>query len=180
MTLAEIQTAMVATFNSKLPQLKTCEAHEGRFDANELKRVAGRCPALYVACLGLGQPVLSGTPFAPIRWGVFVVTKDAPKADRSTTALNLVQGVNVLLSEQSWGLEHARSDPERVSSQNLFGSATAGQGVMIWAVTWTQEFQLDDGVLWEELNDFLTAAGESATTDGAAITTKQTLPGASA
>jgi hypothetical protein len=181
-TLADIQAAMVATFNSQLPQLKTCEAHEGRFDANELKRVAARCPALYVACLGLGQPTTEGGGVeAPTRWGVFAVTKDNRKpGDRIDQALNLVQAATVILAQQDWGLSATYSDPTRVSSQNLFSSNTSAQGVSMWAVTWTQQFELEDGLDWDSLNDFLTAAGESTTTDGAAITTEQTLPGANA
>ncbi|MDP2607947.1 MULTISPECIES: phage protein Gp37 [unclassified Oceanobacter] len=177
-TLADIQAAMVATIKDKLPKLKTCEVHEGRFDANELKRVAGRCPAVYIACLGVGQPINEGSTFAPLRWGAFVVTKDAPRSDRNSQALNLVQAVNVILAAQAWGLDETRSEPERVTSQNLFSTSTSAQGVSMWAVTWTQEFQLDSGLDWDSLNDFLSAAGDSTTTDGAAITTQQTLPGA--
>lgn len=177
--LADIQAAMVATIKDKLPKLKTCEAHEGRFDAGELKRVAGRCPAVYIACLGVGQPVNEGSTFAPLRWGAFIVTKDAPRSDRNSQALNLVQAINVILAAQEWGLNETRSEPERVTSQNLFSNSTADKGVSMWAVTWTQEFQLDNGLDWDSLNDFLTAVSDSTASTGATINTHQALPGAS-
>ena len=179
MNLADIQTAMVNTFKERLPGLKTCKVYTGQFDADSLTCMNSPTPALYLTQLSVGQPEKTCSVYAPLEWGVSIVTKDSELADANSQALNLMQAVNVILADQDWGMAESRTTPEQVTSQSLFSTRLACTGIAIWSVTWTQSFELSAGLDWEALNAFLLAVGETELGDHTAVTTTLTLPGAS-
>lgn len=152
MSLLTLRQAIVDDLKANVPNLKTCEGHGGRFDATELKRVAMRAPAVFVACLGLadveeGHDGVAGT----LTWGAFVVTRDTPGSSRDQAALAVLQAILVRLPGNRWGLDQAEGRPERVSAQNLYSATVDRLGVALWAVSWRQRMviggELDPAML---------------------------------
>lgn len=139
MSLFTLRQAIVDDLQANLPTLKTCEGHGGRFDATEIKRVATRAPALYIACLGVsgadeGPDGITGT----LQWGAFIVTRDSAAAPRDEAGLAILQALLLRLPGNRWGLDQAETRPEAVQARNLYSATVDKLGVAMWAVSWRQ------------------------------------------
>jgi len=140
-SLLAIRNAVVADLQgaSELSQLETCEAHGGRFDIEELRHVAAKAPAVYVAILQVSNTEEGFEGLAgDVQFGAYVVTKDHPQQSRDVGALAIVQALQLRLVGNRWGLDAAEGRPERIRADNLYGRAIDKHHIAMWGVTWRQ------------------------------------------
>lgn len=145
MSLLAIRDAVVDEFQAatELSQLKTLAPHGGRFDIEELRQIAAKAPALFVAILQVsdteeGSDGLVGD----VQFGAYVVTKDHPGQERDVGALALVQAVGLRIVGNRWGLDAAEGRPERIRADNLYGQAIDKHRIAMWGITWRQRMVL--------------------------------------
>lgn len=141
--------AICARLRASFTALKTCETHPGRFDEDELKRISGRAPAMYAACLGVPRFENPGTEQADedALWGIFCVTGNAPDLTRDEAARNLAEAVALLVQNERWGLAHT-GEAREIKAENLYSGKLSSAGTAIWAVVWRQKIRLGDSV-WD-------------------------------
>ncbi|MCY4584897.1 MAG: DUF1834 family protein [Bryobacterales bacterium] len=144
MSTQALLAAIVADLRRQLPALKSCEIHDGRWNADELKRWAVGAPAILVAWTGTPRTETPG-----VRWTdadqqliAVVATRDTPSLPRGEGARNLVDWLLLYLPRARWGLAGVGA-AERVRAENLFSAALDKTGVAMWAVTWTQPLRLE-------------------------------------
>ena len=83
-----------------------------------------------------------------------------------------------LMLKGNWTGTGAAKTPEAVSMQNLYAIKTDKKGVAIWAVTWRQDWPLDDPIDPTTLDDFLHFNWQAQQGDGAPVCEADiTLPG---
>lgn len=155
MTPLELRSAIIAEVREKVSVLQeNCQAHGGRFDKGEIRRVAIKSPVVLIACLGLlgAESDGCGEVDAVFQWGAFVVTTDKPQLPRDAGALAIVTALANIIPGNRWGA--AASEPERIRGDNLFSGQLEGAGVALWAITWQQKLTLG-GLEEATLDDFL-------------------------
>ena len=150
--------AVAAEIKVWIPDLRTCDVHDGRFDLAELKRHALQTPAVLVSCLGTVSIDDRGDEGIDSHrhWAAFVLTRDCPGLPRGEGARNLVDALELLVmrgiveedpitGEQRlanrWGLKGV-GPAEQVRSQNFYGGTIDKQGVALWVVSWRQYLHL--------------------------------------
>lgn len=183
MKLTEIRAAIVSSISDKLPSLKTCAAHGGRFDKEELQRIGTKAPAVFVSCLSFGGAEgETGETTAPVKWFLFIVTKDAPRQDKDELAMDMAEALVAHIVGNDWDLGGvAIEEPTQIVGQNLFSTELDKKGVAMWAVSFTQKMQLQAAEGFDTLDDLLRAQGEATNPGGdTLIETTETLEGASA
>lgn len=159
MSLATIRTAVVDTLRDRLPAPVKVDAHGGRFDGGELKRVSMHPPGVYVAVLGFEQ--LGQTDSYQLALAAYLITADRPGSDRGEEALLLANTLQAAVKGNDWGHDQAEGVPERISGRNLYGASIDRHGIAMWALSWRQRFELfDDEDPGQALNDFITYHGE--------------------
>lgn len=178
MNLADLQQHIADHIKAKLPNLKTCEPHPGRFDANELKRISAKAPAVFVACLTIGDTEQNQGIEAPTSWAAYIVTRTSASASREDQALNLAQALTLIISESDLGIPNAIEETSNINGRNLYSGAIDKTGVNMWAITWRQKISLGEVADLAALDDFLRAAGEANNQTQTLIETQQQLPGA--
>lgn len=171
---------MVSAIQTAIPTLNSCEAHGGRFGLQDLKHYAKRAPAIVVTNLGgTNTRREGGTKVSDRQWAAFVITKGTSQERRDAQALVLVQELLKLLPDQSgrWGDDNAHI-PENIDDDNLFSVELDKQGIALWAVTWTQGYDIEPST--SGLDDFVTLYGtwdmaeQDDQTDMESITTLET------
>lgn len=143
MSLVALPAAIVAGINERFPKLKSCEAHPGRFDLDELERFVAAAPAVRVAVLSVGGIVggEDGVAIGDARITAFIVTRDAGRVTKDEAARAIVDGLAPLVFENRWGL--ATAQPARdVAATNLYSTPSGKVGVTLWAVTWLQGVEM--------------------------------------
>lgn len=145
MKLKALRQAIMNHINAQLPQLKAVDSHPGRFNLDELKRIATRLPAVRVALMGMPtvNRLETGENEAVIRMAAFVVTGDRRQLPKDESALAIVESLLVFIPGQRWGLKGAM-DARGVKADNLFSGKVERQGVAMWAVTWEQSLRLGE------------------------------------
>lgn len=167
MSIETVRTAIVNTIAAKITALKTCEAHPGRFDLVEIKRVAANAPAVFVAALATGkQESSNGDVQAPVSFAVFIVTKDQPQKTRDSLVLDIVNALLVLTDSNDWDSEDVIEDPTNIRSQNLYSASIDKNGIAMWAITWQQKIKLGNVTDVAALDDFLRTNGTAKNQDG--------------
>jgi phage gp37-like protein len=167
MSIETVRTAIVDMIDAEISALKTCEAHPGRFDLTELKRVAANAPAVFVAALATGQQEnIGGDTWAPVSFAAFIVTKDQPGKTRDSLALDIVNALLVLADSNDWDSEDVVEDPVNLRSQNLYSSSIDKNGIAMWAITWQQKIKLGNVTDVAALDDFLRANGTAENDNG--------------
>lgn len=141
--LSLLRDAVVATLRTKIPGVKSIEAHGGTFDEKEIKRYATLAPAIRVAVTGVGQVArhATGQLKIPVHFAAVVITKDAAsegsgKVSRDVTALLLSNAVALAVYGNRFGLEGVYQ-PEDVRGRNEYSGLLDTTGVALWQVTWT-------------------------------------------
>ena len=150
---------------SWLPELATCEVHDGRVDAAEIDRVAIRAPAVLLALLEVprveperaGQPAgedgyggRPGTATARLRIGAFVIAEDArePGPGVPTSAWKaaraMCERIATGVALDSWQVGFRRERPEGVLVTSRFDTRRAGSGIALMAVAWEQRIELSE------------------------------------
>ncbi|MBU1611242.1 MAG: DUF1834 family protein [Proteobacteria bacterium] len=143
MSLAAIREAVRSTIATGIPMLKTCDTHGGRFDAEELARMATRTPAVLVATLGFSDLTEGqGEYRAEVRFVAFAVASDKPGLPRDKAVMAMADALSKLIPGNRWGLEESESAPQDVRADNLYSGQLNKSGVTLWAVTWRQRMML--------------------------------------
>ncbi|WP_330925244.1 hypothetical protein [Candidatus Sororendozoicomonas aggregata] len=134
-----------ATLKGRLPALKQCELHGGRFDASELKRLSAAAPAIYLSVMAAPSQTLlfkeqggEGRQRLTTQLTAFVVAKDAPGLPRDRAVLNLVEALLLMLPRNLWGLAGECGFPDKISAQNLYSGTLDRARVALWGVSWQQ------------------------------------------
>ncbi|MAK91782.1 MAG: hypothetical protein CMI13_11170 [Oleibacter sp.] len=161
MSLDSVRSSIVTTIKNALPQLKTCSAHAGRFNLQELTRISHNSPAVFVACLGFTGTSGVGETSSTAAWAAYIVTAERSAADRDTTALKIASALATFMDGQTWDDDNVVEEPQNVSGQNLYSAALDKSGVALWAVTWRQAITVGTSTDIDELNDFLRYSAES-------------------
>jgi phage gp37-like protein len=167
MSIETVRTAIVNTIAAKITALKTCEAHPGRFDLVEIKRVAANAPAVFVAALATGkQESSNGDVQAPVTFAAFIVTKDQPQITRDSLVLDIVSALLVLADSNDWGSADVVENPVSIRGRNLYSASIDKHGISMWAITWQQKIKLGSATDVAALDDFLRTNGTEKNQDG--------------
>lgn len=142
--LGDLPALIARRIHDLLPGLRQCEGMAGRFDADELKTVSTRAPAVLVARLGSTMPrPLAGPHFHyTLRMAAFVVTKDALDLGRDAAAAAICQTLLQRIPGATWAIDGVGPATE-VADQSLSGATMKAKGVALWAVTWAQPVVLE-------------------------------------
>lgn len=153
MTLNELVSDICGQICIWLPDLKTCAPHGGRFDKEEIRRVAGRSPAVYVAVLGLGNGRETGTGEldVPVAFAAYAAAVDKGRLSRDAAALNIVECLVTNIPGQNWGHPEQVMGADPASAKNLYAGVIAQKGVALWAVAWHQNVRVGDDVFTTDL-----------------------------
>ena len=147
MRIIDLLTAIQTDFKAHFTSLKTCELHGGRFDLEEMKRFAGRAPAIYISVLGSPNISSSGNGERDVALTIvaFVVTTDRTGLSRFEAAVNLVESLLSHIPDNRWGQSGVFA-PEQLSSRNFYNGSIDRKGVALWGVTWRQKLRLGECV----------------------------------
>ena len=143
MRIFDLLTAIKTDVKGHITSLKACELHGGRFDRAELKRIAGRTPAIYIAALGHSRSDDPGTGERDIDLSLaaFVVTADRRGLPRIEGAINLVESLLTLIPGNRWG-QSGVFGAAQAASNNFYSGDIDKQGVALWGVSWRQTLRL--------------------------------------
>lgn len=142
--ITTVRSAIIDAVKAAVPGLQDhVEAHGGRFDLDEIKRLAAKSPSMLVACLGVlsARANSAGETEAVCKWAAFVLTTDKRAVPRDVGALTLVAAVLPVIPDNRWEVDGVNV-PRNVRADNLFSTALDKIGVALWAVTWDQEITL--------------------------------------
>ena len=147
MKFSELRQAVIDTITTNLPDLKAVEAHPGRFNLQELKRIATKLPAVRVALMGMPATVHldTGEKEVKVRLAAFIITGDKRQLQKDEAALAIVESLLVLVLGQRWGITGTTA-AKNVKADNLFSGNVERQGVAMWAVTWEQTIRTGEDV----------------------------------
>ena len=151
----EVLTAIKTAVKSALPELRRCEVHGGRFDINELKRVATQTPAVLVSLLATPDVKIKETEERDIELTIalYVVTSDKPQLPRNVSIINIVEALLLLIPINDWGVAKI-SEPKEISSQNLYSGDIDKHGIAMWAISFKQTVRVGVNV-WLDPNGVL-------------------------
>lgn len=143
--LASFPGIVAAHLKQELPGLRTCEAIEGDFDVQELKRTGAAAPAVLIAMLGAGQSLDPAWPQIEfgLQMAAFIVTKKALLLSAASAGVSIAQHVLSILPEQQFGRPEA-GPALAIGARNMVTKETRAAGVYLMAVTWTQPVVLLD------------------------------------
>jgi phage gp37-like protein len=143
MKYTSFRDSIIAGIAAKLPELRTVDGHPGRFNLDELKRMATKLPGVKVAILGIPKTdeLASGEFKATLKMAAFILVGDRRQLSKEIAALNLVEVVTTLIGSNRWGRGDAYM-PENISADNLYSGSIDKKGVAIWAVTWSQAIRI--------------------------------------
>jgi hypothetical protein len=148
MAFNELLDAISTRIRTAVPGLVEARAHPGRFDTEELRRVALRAPCVLSACLGfsvVGDPG-TGERDVELVLASFVVTRGQADA-AAAAALEFAEALVLLVGEERWGRPGVQP-ATRISADNLF-AASGTSGAALWAVSWRQVIRIGESV-WAE------------------------------
>jgi len=154
-------------------RVQVVERHIGQFDtAEEIGRWMGpkdggiRIAAQRVTKMENQGSTLIGT----IELAAFVFCADMWAYAKDQRA-EVIAGrlAKALMLKGNWTGTGAAKAPEAVSMQNLYAIKTDKKGVAIWAVTWRQDWPLDDPIDPATLDDFLHFNWQAQLGDGAPV-----------
>lgn len=155
LAFAPFLTAVIKGLNARLPHLKTCELHGGRFNVEELKRLGRQAPALFLSALAApaNTGVGDGRRQIALQLTAFVLASDQRGLPRDVAVLNLVEAVMMTLPQQTWGLPESDTPlrcgfPERISAQNLYSGSLDKVKSALWGVSWRQSVMVGNPA-WE-------------------------------
>lgn len=158
MTIIDVLNAIKTAINTKLPELRRCEVHGGRFDLNELKRIATQTPAVFVSVLATPDLKVVGTGENDIELSIaiYIITADKVTLPRAVSVINLTEAILMLISLNGWGLTKI-NQPTDIGSHNLYSGDIDKHGIAMWAISFNQKVRLgtdiwiDNGVLPSQL-----------------------------
>jgi len=143
MTINEFSTSVAAAIKAKLPDLKACTTHPGRFNLDEVKRLATRVPAVYVASMGVVgvEEVDDESRDVTLQMVAYVLTKDVPNLPKEVSSSNIVSVLVAWLPSRRFG---KTGGAQKVTAQNFYSGTIDKAGVAIWAVIWRQTIRMSE------------------------------------
>ena len=138
--LPELPRIIAEAIATRLPDLRECAPHPGRFNASEVQRMSTRTPAVRISLLDI-KPAKAGNHTLSL--AAFIVTADQRGLQRNDAALAIAAAVVRRVRGTSWGSDLIGESSEP-SAQNLYDTKTDKSGVALWAVSWTHEFRFGD------------------------------------
>lgn len=156
MSLITLREAVATKLTENVSELAKVYTHGGRFDNEALGKYATHAPCAVVAILGMPDSYLEGGQLVgDFQWGCFIVAKDMARVKKDALALSLLEAVvRIIRPEETWGDADAHMI-EKIRADNLFNGKMDATGVVIWAVTWRQKYDLNV-FNPDTLDDFLT------------------------
>lgn len=146
--------AIVVHLKSSLPAQVSVEAHGGRLDEAEVRRLSLAAPALVVSILGVDGLENRGGSNAVTSVGVFVVTSVGKKGESpDDAALAITATVLAAISGQRFGCDVAT--PASVRAENYSSGELQAAHVALWGVTWKAGVDVENALAAPELDDFL-------------------------
>lgn len=137
MSLVALRDSIISSIDAEIATFKAVLPHGGKFDKEELKRIALQSPAALVAVMAGPVEREGGEAMCDAIFTVFVITKGSSQTQRETAVIALAQEVGKLAVHDSWAYEHARA-PTGVRLDNLYAGEIDRMGVALWAVSWSQ------------------------------------------
>lgn len=136
--------AIAGDLRTRLPALRTCAVHDGRFHAAEIERWSMATPAVLVAWLGTAKAETPGAGWTDCdqQLAAFVVTRDAPELPRGKAARNLADWLLLYVPRARWGLTGIGA-AEDLQAANLYSSEVDQSNLAIWMVSWRQTLRLE-------------------------------------
>ncbi len=161
MSLLSLRELIRAKLETEVSALAKVYTHGGRFDLEELKRYAVQAPCAVVGVLSVPSLEYDGGQcVAKVEWGCFVVASASVvsatgvKTSRDANALILTEALlGVITPLQRWG-DTAAHAPESIKGANLYSGKLDNTGVALWAITWTQGYDVNSFDM-TALDDFL-------------------------
>ena len=151
--IGAVRTAIVSEIEDSVTSLlNRVISHAGRFDMEEIKRLALKSPCVLVSCLGVSniRANSAGETEALCKWAAYCLVDDKKGVSRDVGVLALVSAVLPVIPDNCWGLDDDLCVPQNIRADNLYSSSLDKIGVALWAVTWDQEITLgglDDSTL---------------------------------
>jgi phage gp37-like protein len=153
-TIRVLRDSVVRRIGEKVPGLRTCEAHDGNYDLDELTRVYKATPAALVVVLGVQDTTIEGgLGVANVRLGVAVLVADTKPLVRANNAIDLAEDVLRLARNEYWNDVLTVRKATNLKSENLYSGGVDKQGVSLWLVSWLQRVDLTETDMGE-LADF--------------------------
>jgi hypothetical protein len=137
--LARLPQSVCDAVNLRLPELKTCKPHAGKFSLEELKKRSLPAPAVLISTLGAkpGQVRSDAAHSFMLSMAAYVVTRDGLGSPRDIAAANICQALLTLIPGKRWG-EPALGAAQDVHMHTLVSSGAKDITASLWAVTWSQ------------------------------------------
>ncbi|MGY3943386.1 hypothetical protein [Aeromonas tecta] len=154
-------------------RVQLVERHIGQFDkAEELGRwMSDKDGGVRIAALRVPKMENQGnTLIGTIEFAAYVFCADMWAYAKDQRA-EVIAGrlAKALMLKGNWTGTGAAKAPEAVSMQNLYTIKTDKKGLAIWAVTWRQDWPLDDPIDPATLDDFLHFNWQAKQGDGAPV-----------
>lgn len=141
MSVLGLRNAIVSSIGSEIPTFRKVEAADGRFDVNDLKRLAVYAPSALVAVLNGDCRREAAVAVGDVKIAVFIVTGGTSALHRGDAAITLVEAVVGLAAANHWAYSDAKP-PQTIRFENLYSGAIDKLGVALWAVRWEQRLDL--------------------------------------
>jgi len=139
MRIVAYRQAIVDGIKAKIPDIRDCRTHDGKFDLNEAKGISARAPAVFVAVLGTPGNVAcnDGQRKVTLQMGAFIVARGDRHERSDVVALNLGEILLGWVPKQRFG-EGQVGHAEQVNLSNLYSTALRKESIAMMAVTWRQ------------------------------------------
>ena len=143
--------AIAEDLRAQLPALRTCEVHDGSWNAAEIKRWSVGTPALLTAWLGTERTEAPGVGWTDCdqQLAVYVVTADGrvradgPLLRRGEALRNLVDWLLLYIPRARW-MVRGIGPAEDLRVRNVYSTAVDRDGIALAEVRWRQTVRLEN------------------------------------
>ncbi|MDA8488565.1 hypothetical protein [Kluyvera sp. Awk 3] len=151
--------------------VKVIERHIGQFNTPaEVKTyLSDRDGCIRIAALRIRNiRQRAGGTIGDVTWAAYVMATDSWAYPRDTRCEVLVGKLarRIAVRDAASGMKAERA-ASTISADNIYSGGLNDLGLTMWAVTWEQEFRLDEEIDISTLPDFLRLGATLATSGGA-------------
>ena len=151
-------------------QVKLIERHIGQFNTpNEVKTyLSDRDGCIRIAALRIRNiRQRAGGTIGDVTWAAYIMATDSWAHPRDTRCEVLVGTLarRIASREAASGMKAERA-ASTISADNIYSGGLNELGLTMWAVTWEQEFRLDEEIDINALPDFLRLGATLAVNGG--------------
>lgn len=152
-TPQDVVVAAIAAIQAALPELREVEAHPGRFNLDEAKRIFAHAPAVRVAFLGVARFERDGSGYldAVCSFGAMIATNASGQQalPAAEAAAAIACAIAVLVDRNDWSLADV-GDAQVTRIENLYGADVDRAALALWGVAWTQVVRLGADAFFSE------------------------------